>query len=96
MEMKTNCKSLKTSWVENYPLHWINLERQRIRRKKMEWAISKGGWTAERWNAIDAKFQSNTFIVVPKLWQTAVNCQGYSAMMKLSQCVKQAEQSLPV
>ena len=74
--MKMNCKSLKTSWVENYPLHWINLERQRIRRKKMEWAINKGGWTAERWNAIDTKIQSNTFVVIPKLWQTASKLPG--------------------
>ena len=74
--LESKSKDSKMSWVEDYPLYWINLQRQGNRRKRMEWAIREGGWNAERWIATDSKDQLNTFIVVPKPWKKSSTLPG--------------------
>jgi hypothetical protein len=36
------------------PLLWINLERAARRRRRMDWAITTGGWSGERLAGVDA------------------------------------------
>ena len=64
------------SWINDYPLYWINLQRQGDRRKRMERAIHQGGWNAERWKATDSQDRSNTFIALPKPWKKSSTLPG--------------------
>ena len=40
---------------DQIPVLWINLNRAHRRRTRMQWALENGGWTAYRFNAVDAE-----------------------------------------
>ena len=67
---------MPAKWTNNYPLYWINLDRDVQRRHRMEWALKKGGWQSERWRAIDARDNQHHFLALPKPWQTASRMPG--------------------
>ncbi len=66
------------TWVEKFPLFWINLNRQRQRRERMEWAIRSGGWHASRWSAVDGTDQREHFLAAPRPWQKGSSLPGLS------------------
>ena len=39
---------------EQIPVLWINLNRHKKRRARMNWALKSGGWKSHRLSAIDA------------------------------------------
>lgn len=57
---------MKTEWQKRYPVYWINLDRQPLRRQRMEWALESGGWSHFRWPAIDAKDTSINFLALAR------------------------------
>ena len=50
---------------KHIPLLWINLDREKSRKARMDWAIVEGRWNAYRLNAIDAQNISNRLFSVP-------------------------------
>lgn len=68
--------SLSTHWTENYPLHWINLDRQLQRQRRMNWAIEQGGWKGNRFTAVDSQDSNQHFLKVPRVWQTSASMPG--------------------
>ena len=50
---------------EEIPLMWINLNRAKKRRTRMEWALQKGKWTSHRFNAIDSEDINQHFLPIP-------------------------------
>ena len=63
-------------WIQSYPIFWINLERQRKRCMRMEWALEMGGWNHTRWDAIDAQDNRKIFISLERLWQYSNDLPG--------------------
>ena len=53
------------------PVFWINLERDKLRRKRMQKAIERGAWNGFRFNAIDAFDNSAQIIALARFWQKA-------------------------
>lgn len=51
------------------PIYWINLKRDVVRRKRMEYSLSNGGWINKRWDATDAENKSQIFLPLIKFWQ---------------------------
>ena len=62
--------------AENFPLLWINLNRAKKRRNRMEWAIKEGKWEAKRLEAIDAKDQQQILFSMPNLLKGGTNIPG--------------------
>ena len=46
------------------PIKWINLNSAIRRRDRMNWAISQGGWRANRFEAIDALDKNQLFLPI--------------------------------
>ncbi len=49
------------------PLIWMNLNRHVNRRAKMNWALQKGNWNSQRFQAIDSENLREVFIPIPNL-----------------------------
>jgi len=58
------------------PIFWINLERTHLRRKRMEWALKKGNWISERFDAIDAANAKEIFLPIPNLLKISNKLPG--------------------
>ena len=67
---------MTTPWSTDYPLHWINLNRQLQRQRRMHWALKQGGWNANRWPAVDSEDSRQHFLPLPRLWQTGAALPG--------------------
>jgi len=50
-------------------VHWINLDRDIKRRKRMLSALDAGGWHSKRWRATDGSDHSQKFISFERFWQ---------------------------
>ena len=50
--------------VQKIPMMWINLNRQKRRRARMEWAIQNGGWNAHRVKAVDTNDSNQNFLPI--------------------------------
>ena len=60
------------------PVLWINLDRARQRRARMEWALHQGGWTAKRLPAIDARDPHHHLLALPNPLQGGTQLPGLS------------------
>ena len=62
--------------AEQIPLLWINLNRAKKRRARMDWALQQGGWKAHRLNAIDATDRRQHLLPLPNLFQAGTPLPG--------------------
>ena len=61
-------------------LFWINLERDKIRRKRMYWSLRQGGWENQRFIGIDVSNKRNYFFSIINPLVTASNYPGVRRM----------------
>jgi hypothetical protein len=61
---------------EQIPLLWINLNRARQRRARMEWALTAGRWTAHRLSAVDARDPLQHLVALPNPLQPGTALPG--------------------
>ena len=64
------------TWVKQYPVFWINLQRERKRRRRMQAALRQGGWNHVRWNGIDGRNPNHRFWAWQRPWQRAAVLPG--------------------
>ena len=63
-------------WLDRYPVTWINLQRERKRRRRMQAVLTKGGWAHYRFNAIDGRDPKHLFLAGARPWQEAAVLPG--------------------
>lgn len=61
---------------EQIPVLWINLNRAHRRRNRMQWALKNGGWTAYRFNAVDADDCLHHFLPLPNFFNSGSSYPG--------------------
>lgn len=78
---------------QDFPLFWINLNRDIDRRTKMELALAKGQWSAKRWPATDGMNKANVFASYQRPWQKSSAFPGLLRTMEAesSRCTTRME-----
>ena len=62
--------------TKDIPLFWINLNRAKKRRARMNWAIKQGGWKAHRFNAIDSNDMHQRLLALPNPFRAGTPLPG--------------------
>ncbi|MCB4378642.1 glycosyltransferase family 25 protein [Synechococcus sp. MU1650] len=55
--------------LKNYPVFYINLDKDVRRKKRMEFALKFGGWQFTRWRATDAGDSHEKLFSFERFWQ---------------------------
>ena len=62
--------------TDQIPLLWINLNRAKRRKARMDWALKKGGWKAHRFKAIDAENRHEHFLPISNFLKAGTKLPG--------------------
>lgn len=62
--------------TKDIPLFWINLNRAKKRRARMDWAIKQGGWKAHRFDAIDSNDMHQRLLALPNPFRAGTPLPG--------------------